>query len=125
MPQFETDHDVPKAGQISRKLRVEWSKRRTWHGEQVTIRVRSENVEDGLAVEVTIQGTDGTEVEKVNAGTLAGNKLDHAYTIQWKDKVLPAGLTQFVVVAATKTPDLTSPQSLPLHVDLAPPVFSA
>ncbi len=125
MPQFETDHDVPKVGQISRKLRVEWSKRRAWHGEHVAIHVRSENIEDGLAVELTIQGTDGTEVAKINAGTLAGNKLDHDYTIDWKAKVLPAGLTRFVVVAATKAPDLTSPESLGLEVDLAPPIFSA
>jgi len=111
---------------LTPELRVSWSQVRCWHGETVTISVRSSYVKDGGIIDLNIYAVGHlAAVDTVAALTLNGNSLDHAYTVDWKTKVVPAGATHFTVVATLQNPNIVSPASDPMGVDLIIPVFSA
>jgi len=91
----------------------------------VKIVVRSAFVPDGTAVELKILAKDGLEeVAEVVGQKIAGSKIDYEYTIEWRDKVLPEGATEFVIAAKTTEPAVTAAHSPSLFVDLTAPILS-
>lgn len=107
-------------------LRVSWSQARCWHGDTVNISVRSSYVKDGGIVDLAIfaQGSQ-VALDTVAGLTINGNSLDHAYTVNWKNLAVPADASQFNVVATLRVPQVQSPPSDPISVDLVSPSFSA
>ncbi len=110
--------------ELEREVNVTWSRTRCWHGETVTIRVRTNNVPDGTAVILRIF-PDGVadEIVSVDGLTINSSSLDHDYVIDWGAVAIPDGATEFVARAVIDgTPSDPSPK---LFVDLEIPVFSA
>ena len=124
MPKFEGDHNKKIPGKIKRTVRVAWLRARAWHGEEVTIAVRTTHVKNDAKVELKIFDEDEGDVDAVGDLKITDSKLDHKYTIDWKEKTLPADKYKFVVKAIIDG-KLTSESSPPLIVDLEPPFFSA
>lgn len=125
MPEIEGDHNSTLTVTVKPTLVAQWSRSRCWHGEKVTIAVRSSFVPDGTTVELKILTKDGlAEFVSIKDQKINGSKLDHSYTIDWKDNPPPDGKYEFVVQAITTDPAVTSPNSLPLAVDLVSPVHS-
>ncbi len=116
--------DVPNPGKIAKLGKGFWSKKRAYHGEDVTLSVRTENVPDGTAVEIIITPTGGGEVvDTIKGLSIKASQVDHKYTIKWKDKPLPKTGHGFVFRAVIGK--LKSSESSVLLVDVEPPVFSA
>jgi hypothetical protein len=123
--EFEGNPNTHISGVVHPKLRISWSRRRAWHGETVSIQVRTELVNDGTQVKLEIHSDDGKlALDTFDKETITGNKLDKDYKIDWKSKKLKKDPHTFVVKATIKTPSLTA-QSAQIGVDLAPPQFSA
>lgn len=117
-----TDQD--HLGQIAITLSASWSRARAYHGDQVTVSVASENIQDGKAVTVEVLPEGGgPPIDTVDAGTLDGGRAAVAYTIAWKDKPIPPGTLLFVLRATAN--NAVSPLSPPLWVDREEPIFSA
>jgi hypothetical protein len=107
-------------------LRVSWSQPRCWHGDNVTIRVRSVYVKDGGQITLNIYAVGNVNaIDTIPNLVLNGNTLDYAYTVNWKNMVIPANSTFFEVKATLTTPAIDSPASAAMAVDLVVPVFSA
>jgi hypothetical protein len=124
MTKFTGPHNTPNPGKIAKVGLVFWSKKRAYHGEDVTLSVRTENVPDGTAVEITITPTGGgAVVDTVKGLSIKASQVDHKYTIKWKDKPLPKGGHGFVFRAVIGK--LKSGESSVLLVDVEPPWFSA
>lgn len=124
MATFNGPHDATNLGQVPKVAQVFWSKKRAYHGEEVKLSVRTENVPDGAAVELRIRPSAGGDViEAVSGLSIKKSKLDHTYKIDWKAKAVPAGAREFVFQAAIDK--LVSGPSPVLLVDLAPPEVSA
>lgn len=143
MVKFSGEHDHTQYGQIKTNLQVFWSKKRAWHGEEVTISVRgyldnevvgpvrSDTDKSGAGVkqkklEIVLKILDfdnSVEIDTVKGEKLTDLKLDHKYKIEWQDKKF-GDMREFVVkaLAANK---LESETSSPLLVDLDLPLFSA
>jgi hypothetical protein len=125
MPDYESPQDTKIQGQVTPVAIAEWSRLRAWHGDTVTIAVRTSQVPDGSAVTVKILTKDGnTEVDTVSGLSISGSKVDHDYTIQWKDKTVSADKNAYVLKASIDDPKVDSALSPPLMVDLEPPVLS-
>ncbi len=122
---FEGEHEQSHERQIMRVVRVFWSVDRAWHGDEVTLSVRTENVADGTTCELRIVPRSKPEapVDKVTGVSITGSKLDHKYTIDWKTKPVPKGASEFVFKAKVG-PKLESELSDVLVVELSPPAFS-
>ncbi len=106
-------------------LRVNWSKPRCWHGEAVNILVRSSYVKDGGQITLVIYPKgDPNAVDTLAPLAINGNALDHAYTVNWKNKPVPPNAKEFEVKATLANPNVTA-TSEAMAVDLLPPVFSA
>jgi hypothetical protein len=126
MPDWSQAHDNTMDCPLTPVLRVSWSQVRCWHGETVTISVRSSYVKDGGIVDLDIFAMgNGVAVDTIAGLTLNGNSLDHAYTVDWKTKTVPPGATKFTIVATLQNPNVMSPACDPMGVDLIVPVFSA
>ena len=124
MTKFVGPHNAPNPGKIAKVGKVFWSKKRAYHGEDVTLSVRTENVPDGAAVELIITPTGGGDVvDTIKGLSIKTSQLDHKYTIKWKDKPLPKTGHGFVFRAVIGK--LKSDESSVLLVDVEPPVFSA
>jgi hypothetical protein len=107
-------------------LRVSWSQPRCWHGDNVTILVRSIYVKDGGEITLNIYAVGNANAfDTIQHLTINGNSLDHPYTVDWKNKVVPPNSTSFQVKATLTTPAIDSPVSAAMAVDLVVPVFSA
>jgi len=125
MPEIEGDQNTTLEVTVVPTLAAYWSRARCWHGEKVKIVVRSAFVPDGTAVELKILAKDGLEeVAEVVGQKIAGSKIDYEYTIEWRDKALPEGATEFVIAAKTTEPAVTAEHSPSLFVDLTAPVLS-
>jgi hypothetical protein len=122
---FEGDQDTLIQAVVHPKLHVEWSQRRAWHGQTLTIQVRSELLNDGTTVKLEVQSENGKAVDTFAAETINGNKLDKPYKIDWSAKNLPEDPHKFVVKATVTAPVALNAQSEPLAVDLVVPLFSA
>ena len=123
---LERDHDKQHEGRIQRAVVVHWSQQRAWHGDEVTLSVRSELVSDGAAAELKIRAVGGgaaADLDTVSGKSIRGGQLDHKYKIAWKDKRYE-DKREFICVAAIDT-KLVSPSSPILRVDLEPPLLSA
>lgn len=117
------DHLIP--GVVTPKLQVAWSRRRAWHGETVTLQVRSELINDGTSVKLEVKSQDGSlTMDTFAAETITGNKLDKAYKIDWAAKKPKETPNTFVIVATVTTPHLTATSPV-MTVDLSKPLFSA
>lgn len=104
-------------------LQVHWSQRRGWHGDEVVLCVRSEGAKNDLDVDLKILGgADAKEIDKAS-GKCASSKLDHKYTINWKDK--PYAKNREFQAKASAGPKLSADSPTKLAVDLEPPIFSA
>jgi hypothetical protein len=124
MSKFVGPHNAPNPGKIAKVGLVFWSKKRAFHGEDVTLSVRTENVPDGTAVELTIVPVGGGEVvDTIKGLSIKTSQLDHKYTIAWKGKPLPKNGRGFVFKAVIGK--LKSGESSVLLVDVEPPMFSA
>src|SRR6188472_3814051 len=123
---WQQNHNHTMDCPLTPTLRVSWSKPRSWHGENVTISLRSQYVKDGGQVTLEILATNDrtTPVETLGPLTLNNNRLDHVYRIDWKTKPVPAGAVTFEVKAILANPN-TVATSDPMAVDLVVPVFSA
>ena len=110
--------------ELEREVNVTWSRTRCWHGETVTIRVRTNHVPDGTAVILRIFPDDvAGEIVSVEGLTINGSSLDHDYTIDWGTTAIPEDASEFVVRAVIdENPSDPSPT---LVVDLNIPIFSA
>ena len=64
MYEFEDVHNKLIPGVVTPKIQVTWSRHRAWHGETVSILVRTELVKDGTKVklEIKVKGEKGFEV---------------------------------------------------------------
>ncbi|MBI4874541.1 MAG: hypothetical protein HY822_07910 [Acidobacteria bacterium] len=127
MPVFDGVHDHSHPAPLPPPVRVSWSRERAWHKEEVIIAVRTAFVPDGAPLELAICATNGgqvTEIDKLTGLAIRGNMLDRNYVIDWKDKNIPAGSRDFIVRAHLTDPDVTSPDSDVLMVDLVPPALS-
>jgi len=125
MYEFEGEQDTLIQATVHPRLHVEWSQRHAWHGQTVTIQVRSELLNDGTAVKLDVQDKDGKVLDTFAAETLTGNKLDKPYKIDWSAKNLPEDPHTFVVKATVTAPVALHAQSEPMAVDLVVPLFSA
>jgi hypothetical protein len=119
---FTGPHDATNPGKVPKVAQVFWSRKRCYHGEEVTLSLRTENVPDGTAVELTISGKDGGTVDTVGGLQIAKSAVDHKYKIDWKNKALP-DTREFVFKA--KVDKLLSGDSPVLFLDLGPPGMSA
>lgn len=123
MSEFTEQEEIEHQGQVVARVQVAWSARRAWPGDEVTIKVRTEQIKDGDAVKLTISALDGgAEVDSVADLAIDGAKLDHVYKIDWKGK--PYGDKREFVVKAKISDRLESEASRPLYVELDPPVLS-
>src|SRR4051812_48239446 len=95
----EQDHDNTMTVQLAPVLRANWSRERAWHGETVQVRVRSANVQPASALELRIRPIGGAAFDTLQALALQGGALDHNYVVDWRAFVVPAGSTDFEVVA--------------------------
>ncbi len=123
---FEDNHDHTVPAPLTEEVLVSWSKPRCWHGDTVTIRVRTGRVIDGSTVElkVWVQGA-GAHFHQIPNQPINHNQLDFDYTLNWKTFVIPAGSVDFVVTARIVQINITSAPSEPMKVDLIEPLFSA
>jgi hypothetical protein len=113
-------------GQLTPVLRVSWSQPRCWNGDTVTILIRSSYIKDGGLIDLAINAVGHpAPVDTVLGLVINGNSLDHAYVVDWKNKVVPVNSIQFEVTATLRVPNVVSAASDPLSVDLLVPVFSA
>lgn len=119
---FTGPQDATNPGKVPKVAQVFWSRKRCYHGEEVTLSVRTENVPDGASVELILSADNGGEIDKITGLTLSKGKVDHKYKIDWKGKV-PAKAREFVFKA--RVDKLTSGDSPVLLVDLGPPEMSA
>jgi hypothetical protein len=126
MPDYENSQDTTITAVVTPAILVEWSRVRAWHGDVVSIAVRTSLVPDGTAVVVKVlTKTDNSEVDSIEGLSIAGSKVDHDYTIQWKEKGVTAKNQEFVLKAVITTePKMESTLSPALVVDLATPVWS-
>jgi hypothetical protein len=122
---FEQNHDNKTTVVMAPVLRASWARERAWHGETVTIRVRSANVQLGSALELRIGAVGTAAFATLAPLALQAGKLDHNYTIDWRTLAVPPGSTDFEVVARLPAYNLDSAPSAPMKVDLLPPLFSA
>jgi hypothetical protein len=123
--EYEDDHDTHIKAQLKPTVLVEWDRTRAWHGEKIDISVRTTLVPDGSTVDLKILTTDEqTEIEEIKGLKITTSKVDHKYTIQWKEKAIPADKRDFVVKAFVLDPKAESPPSGKLFVDLVAPPFS-
>lgn len=123
MAKFAGPHDVTNLGKLAKVAQVFWSRKRCYHGEQVKLSVRTEGVPDGTAAELRISTKGGAVVDTITGVSIASSKLDHTYTIDWKEKAIPAGVIEFVFQAVIGK--VVSGASPVLFVDLEPPALSA
>jgi hypothetical protein len=119
------DHNNLGPVQLPPVVRVSWSRSRAWHGETVTIHVRTSFVPDGALVDLEMTTSPGGAAVAVVANqVINGGVLDHAYTLDWR--ALAAQTSELYVVTARLTQfAIASPPSPPLAVDVVPPLFSA
>lgn len=111
---------------LAPELRVSWSQPRCWHGDTVTISIRSSYVKDGSIVDLEIFPVGNVNALDAVAGlVLNGNSLDHPYVVDWKALAIPPNSIQFNIVATLRVPAIVSPPSDPMGVDLVDPIFSA
>lgn len=124
----ENTQDTVNPAQLAERIIVNWSTPRCWHGDSVTIRVRTERVPDGSLVRLRIfaQGAPNHFDQLVNQ-PITGNKLDVPYTLDWKTKLVqpPPYLTQVQVSATVQVLNNVTALSDPMAVDLIPPLHSA
>ncbi|AUX43477.1 uncharacterized protein SOCE26_049260 [Sorangium cellulosum] len=119
---FKGPHDTTNLGTVPKVAQVFWSRKRCYHGEEVQLSVRTENVPDNAAVELRISTRDGgIAIDTITGVAIKASKLDHKVAIDLKDKGLPAGTGELVFQAAVGK--LVSGPSPVLLVDLAPPAF--
>jgi hypothetical protein len=122
--EVEDNHNTTIVAKIKPALRVAWMRTRAWHGEEVTIAVRTEMVKDGAKLKLEIYPKGNAVIDTIDNETIDKNKKDKKYKIDWKDKTLPQGVSEFLV-KATLTDFALSADSDPLVVDLVPPAFSS
>lgn len=127
---FEDNHDHTVPAPLTEAVQVSWSVARSWHGETVTIRVRTARVPDGDTVQLKIRPVGNPEFDTLpGLGAqplrIAKNALDHNYVIDWKTKAVPPASVLFEVTAQLVELQITSAPSEPMAVDLIPPLFSA
>lgn len=121
----QEDRDIP--GQLTAAITVNWAQPRAWHGDIVTIRVRTNRVPDGYNVQLRIF-PDGVNnhFDQVPNQPIADNKLDFDYTLDWKTKLpQPAPYPALFRVEAAVIALNINALSDTLAVDLIPPLFSA
>lgn len=127
---FEDDHDHTVPAALNESVHVSWSHPRSWHGETVTIRIRTTRVRNGdtLQLKIRAAGIDPAFHTLPGGGdgpiNITDNSLDFAYKIDWKGKPVPANSTQFEVIARLNELMIESAPSEPMSVDLVPPIFS-
>jgi len=120
MGKFSGPHDNTTLGKVPRVAQVFWSQKRRYHGDKVTLSVRTQNVPDGAAVELRILPKGGGAViDTITGDTLTGSQVNHVYTIDWKTKTIPDGAREFVFQAVIGK--VVSSASPTLFVDLALP----
>lgn len=123
--EFEKSQDHLIQGVVTPKLIAAWSRRRAWHGETVTIQIRSELIIDGTTVKLEVKSEDlKLTMDTFASETITGNKLDKDYKIDWASKKPKETPNTFVIVATITAPHLTA-TSAAMAVDLSMPVFSA
>jgi hypothetical protein len=122
--EFEDVHNTLISGVVTPGIQVTWSRHRAWHGETVSILVRTELVKDGTRLKLEIKVKDDKLLDSLDKGTIAGNANSQTYKIDWKGKKLTADATEFVVTATIKDYGITA-DSESLFVDVVPPMFSA
>ena len=110
-------------GGISSEVQAAWSTRRSWHGEEVKMSIRTKLVKDDAKAELKVMTGDGkTEIDKVDGKKITDSKLDHTYKINWKGKDF-AGQNKFVL--QVKIDEKLEAEPVPVLVDVEPPIFSA
>jgi hypothetical protein len=121
---LDGEHNKTHEVRIQKVAQVHWSQQRAWHGDEVTLSVRTEMVKDGAGATLKIQAPDADkDLDTVSGQSINNGKLDHKYKIEWKEKPYEAK-RDFVCVAQIDK-KLLSPPSPPLRVDLEPPLLSA
>ena len=122
---FEDNHDTVVPAPLPELIQVSWSRSRCWHGETVTIRVRTQRIPDGSMVRLEVAAQGGAAFHVLPQQALQNDQIDYAYPFDRDSTVIPLNTTDFVVTATAVLLNLTSPPSEPLTVDLRPPLFSA
>ena len=125
---IDGDHNIEHLGKVAMVLRAAWSRRRAWHGEKVTLELRSELIKDGTELRIYIKPAAGStpRFDRVAGKSLSASKLDHEYEIDWKAFVYGDHHEFVFDTAAVVEPGKeVAALSPPLRVDLTPPVFSA
>ena len=119
----EGDHNTTLTVKVKPALRVAWNRARAWHGDKVTIVVRTDIVKNGAKLKLEISPKGSAVIDTISGETIQENKKDKEYTIDWKAKTLPADIAEYIV-KATLEEFAISAESKPLLVDLKPPAFS-
>ena len=125
---LEATEDQHPQGQLAERISVSWSQPRCWHGDTVVIRVRTERVPDGHAVQLEVYDQAGAvQIEQLPNQQIANNAKDVNYTLDWKTKLTqpPPYPAQFIVRATVPVLNNLTADSDPMAVDLIPPLFSA
>jgi hypothetical protein len=124
MAKFAGPHNATNLGKVPKVAQVFWSRKRSYHGEEVKLSVRTEGIADGVAAELRISTKGGgAVVDTITGVSIKSSKIDHAYKIDWKNKAIPAGVVEFVFQAVIGK--VVSGASPILFVDLEPPALSA
>ena len=116
-------HNKSHPGQVNLATRVEWSCRRTWHGEKVKVFLHTEltKPDPPADVQIYLKGTT-TNFDAVSGKSLSAYASGCEYEIAWKSK--PYAQCREFELKAKVDEKLESIVSPPLYVDLDDPEFS-
>jgi hypothetical protein len=123
---FDSPNDLVVPAQLTASITVSWSKPRCWHGDRVTIRVRTQRVIDGslLRVQIFVHGA-GNHFDQIHPNpTITNNAANIDYTLDWQTKLNPPYPTQVDVKATLFVLGIDA-LSDPMDIDLIPPLHSA
>jgi hypothetical protein len=122
--EVDGDHNTLILAEVTPAIRVSWTKARAWHGEKVLIAVRTDLVKNGAKLTLEIYPKGNAVIDTLPNETIQDNKRDKEYSIEWKSKTLPEGVSEFLVKASLPEFQIEA-ESDSLWVDLVVPAFSA
>jgi hypothetical protein len=125
---IDGDHNIEHKGKVAMVLQAAWSRRRAWHGERVTMEVRSELIKDGTTLKLyVLQASNNKPIDRVAPTSLTASRYDHDYPNDGWKALAYGENREFLIeaIAAIDSQKQVSAKSPPLRIDLDPPTFSA
>ena len=116
-------HNKTHDGAVNLATLVEWSCRRSWHGDKVKVFLHAEltKADPAADIQVHLKGED-TTLDSISGKSLSAYAAGCEYEIKWKGKAY--GKCREFELKAKVDEKLESAASPPLYVDLDDPEFS-